>query len=282
MGELGGKMERKVLGRGLDALIPKKTTAMLPREFTRLPLDKVKPAKRQPRQEVSEKELRELTRSIKEKGFIQPIVAREISGGSYEIVAGERRYQAAKSLGLKEIPTIIKELDDKEAFVLAIVENLQRQDLNPIEEAEAFKRLIEDFDFSLEDIAKFVGKDKTTVVNVLRLLKLPEKIKEAVRKRMITRTQARTILGTDELQTQEKIFYQILKEGMSVREIENKVRMVSKKKKKSDPFIVELEERLQKLLGTKVKVFNKKKNRGRIVVEYYTLEDLERIIKKLK
>ena len=150
-------MERKVLGRGLDALIPKKTTAMLPREFTRLPLDKVKPAKRQPRQEVSEKELRELTRSIKEKGFIQPIVAREISGGSYEIVAGERRYQAAKSLGLKEIPTIIKELDDKEAFVLAIVENLQRQDSNPIEEAEAFKRLIEDFDFSLEDIAKFVG-----------------------------------------------------------------------------------------------------------------------------
>jgi len=275
-------MDRKVLGRGLDALIPKKTAAMLPREFIRLSLDKVKPAKCQPRQEISEKELGELTRSIKEKGFIQPIVAREISGGSYEIVAGERRYEAAKSLGLKEIPTIIKELDDKEAFVLAIVENLQRQDLNPIEEAEAFKRLIEDFDFSLEDVAKFVGKDKTTVVNVLRLLKLPEKIKEAVRKRMITRTQARTILGTDELQTQEKIFYQILKEGMSVREIENKVRMVSKKKKKSDPFIVELEERLQKLLGTKVKVFNKKKNRGRIVVEYYSLEDLERIIKKLK
>ena len=275
-------MDRKVLGRGLDALIPKKTAAMLPREFIRLSLDKVKPAKCQPRQEISEKELGELTRSIKEKGFIQPIVAREISGGSYEIVAGERRYQAAKSLGLKEIPTIIKELDDKEAFVLAIVENLQRQDLNPIEEAEAFKRLIEDFDFSLEDIAKFVGKDKTTVVNVLRLLKLPEKIKEAVRKRMITRTQARTILGADKIQTQEKIFYQILKEGMSVREIENKVRMVSKKKKKSDPFIVELEERLQKLLGTKVKVFNKKKNRGRIVVEYYSLEDLERIIKKLK
>jgi len=275
-------MDRKVLGRGLDALIPKKTAAMLPREFIRLSLDKVKPAKCQPRQEISEKELGELTRSIKEKGFIQPIVAREISGGSYEIVAGERRYEAAKSLGLKEIPTIIKELDDKEAFVLAIVENLQRQDLNPIEEAEAFKRLIEDFDFSLEDVAKFVGKDKTTVVNVLRLLKLPEKIKEAVRKRMITRTQARTILGADKIQTQEKIFYQILKEGMSVREIENKVRMVSKKKKKSDPFIVELEERLQKLLGTKVKVFNKKKNRGRIVVEYYTLEDLERIIKKLK
>ncbi|MCK4912300.1 MAG: ParB/RepB/Spo0J family partition protein [Candidatus Omnitrophica bacterium] len=275
-------MERKVLGRGLDALIPKKTAAMLPREFTRLSLDKIKPAKHQPRKEISERELRDLTGSIKDKGFIQPIVVREVDGGIYEIVAGERRYQAAKSLGLKEIPTIIKELNDKDAFVLAIVENLQRQDLNPIEEADAFKRLIEDFEFSLEDVAKFVGKDKTTVVNTLRLLKLPEKIKEAVRKGMITRTQARTILGAEKLQAQEKIFYQILKEGLSVREIENKVRLVSKRKKKSDPFIIELEERLQKVLGTKVKVFNKSKNRGRIVVEYYTLDDLERIIKRLK
>ena len=275
-------MDRKVLGRGLDALIPKKTSAMLPREFTYLSLSRVKTAKHQPRQEVSEKELGELTRSIKEKGFIQPIVVREVDGGIYEVVAGERRYQAAKSLGLKEIPTIIKELDDKDAFILAIVENLQRQDLNPIEEAQAFKRLIEDFKFSLETIAQFVSKDKTTVVNTLRLLKLPDKIKEALGKGIITRTQARTILGVEKLQAQEKLFHQILKEGLSVREIEEKVRLVSKKKKKIDPFIVEVEERLQKLLGTKVKVFNKRNNRGRIVVEYYSLEDLERIIKRLK
>ena len=213
-------MERKVLGRGLDALIPKKTAAMLPREFIHLSLNRIKPAKCQPRKEVSEKELRELTMSIKEKGFIQPIVVREVSGGAYEVVAGERRYQAAKSLGLKEIPTIIKELDDKEAFILAIVENLQRQDLNPIEEAQAFKRLIEEFEFSLEDVARFVGKDKTTVVNALRLLKLPDKIKEALQKGIITRTQARTILGVEKLQAQEKLFHQILKEGLSVREIE--------------------------------------------------------------
>jgi len=275
-------MERKVLGRGLDALIPKKTAAMLPREFTHLSLSRIKPAKHQPRQEVSEKELGELTRSIKEKGFIQPIVVREVDGGTYEVVAGERRYQAAKSLGLKEIPTIIKELDDENAFTLAIVENLQRQDLNPIEEAQAFKRLIEEFEFSLERVAQFVSKDKTTVVNTLRLLKLPNKIKEALGKGIITRTQARTILGVERLQDQEKLFHQILKEGLSVREIENKVRLVSKKKKKIDPFIVEVEERLQKLLGTKVKVFNKRNNRGRIVVEYYTLEDLERIIKRLR
>lgn len=275
-------MERKVLGRGLDALIPKKTAAMLPREFAHLSLNKVKPAKCQPRQEVSEKELRELTMSIKEKGFIQPIVVREVSGGSYEVVAGERRYQAAKSLGLKEIPTIIKELDDKEAFILAIIENLQRQDLNPIEEAQAFKRLIEEFEFSLEDIAKFVGKDKSTVVNTLRLLRLPDKIKQALRKGVLTRTQARTILGVETFQAQEKLFHQILKEGLSVREIEKKARLISKKRKKIDPFITEVEERLQKLLGTKVKVFNKRNNRGRIVLEYYSLEDLERIIKKLR
>ena len=275
-------MERKVLGRGLDALIPKKTAAMLPREFTHLSLSKVRPAKQQPRQEVSEKELKELTQSIKDKGFIQPIVVREVAGGNYEVVAGERRYQAAKSLGLKEIPTIIKELDDKNAFILAIVENLQRQDLNPIEEAHAFKRLIEEFEFSLEDVAQFVGKDKTTVVNTLRLLKLPDKIKEALKKGIITRTQARTILGVEKLQAQEKLFHQILKEGLSVREIEKKARLISKKRNKVDPFIVEVEEKLQKLLGTKVKVFNKRNNRGRIVLEYYTLEDLERIIKRLR
>ena len=275
-------MERKVLGRGLDALIPKKSAAMLPREFTHLALDRIKPAKNQPRQEVSEKELTELTQSIKEKGFIQPIVVRETKGGGYEVVVGERRYQAAKSLGLKEIPTIVKELDDKDAFVLAIVENLQRQDLNPIEEARAFTHLIEEFEFSLEDIAQFVSKDKTTVVNALRLLKLPDKIKEALQKGIITRTQARTILGVEKLQAQEKLFHQILKEGLSVREIEKKARLVSGKRKKIDPFIVEVEERLQKLLGTKVKIFNKKNNRGRIVVEYYTLEDLERIIKKVR
>ncbi len=275
-------MERKVLGRGLDALIPKKTAAMLPREFTHLPLSRVRPAKNQPRQEVSEKELGELTQSIKAKGFIQPIIARRSADGSYEVVAGERRYQAAKSLGLKEIPTIIKELDDKDAFILAIIENLQRQDLNPIDEARAFQRLIDEFEFSLGDIAQFVSKDKTTVVNALRLLKLPDTIKQALQKGIITRTQARTILGVEKLQAQEKLFHQILKQGLSVREIEKKARVVSGKKKTIDPFILEVEERLQKILGTKVKISNRRNNRGRITIEYYTLDDLERIIKKMK
>ncbi len=275
-------MQKRVLGKGLDALIPKKNTTITPKEFIHLPLNKVRPAKAQPRQEMDEVELKELAESIKQKGFIQPIVARKLKDDSYEVVAGERRYQAAKLLGLNEIPTIVKDIDEKDAFILAIIENLQRKDLNPIEEAEALKRLIDDFEFSLEDIAQFVSKDKTTVANALRLLKLPEKIKNALRQGAITRTQARAILSLERLADQEKLFKQILKEKLSVREIEKKARAVSKRKKSVDPFILEAEEDLQKKLGTKVKIFNKKNNRGRIVVEYYSLDDLERISSRLR
>jgi ParB family chromosome partitioning protein len=275
-------MERRVLGKGLDALIPKKTAAMLPKEFIYLSLDEIRPAKNQPRQEIDPKELESLARSIKQKGFIQPIVVRKSDGGGYEVVAGERRYQAAKSLGLKELPTIVKDVNEKDAFILAIVENLQRQDLNPIDEAQALKRLIEEFGFSLEDVAQFVGKDKTTVVNTLRLLKLPENIQQALKDGIITRTQARTILTAEKVSDQENLFHQILKEGLSVRDIEKRARLSSSKKKKIDPFILEVEENLQKKLGTKVKIYNKRNNRGRIVVEYYTLKDLERIIGRVK
>ncbi len=275
-------MAKRVLGKGLEALIPKKVDLAWAKEFTYLPLDKIKPAKNQPRQKIDKKSLAELAQSIKEKGFIQPIIVRKASNNSYEVVAGERRFQAAKSLGLKEIPTIFKDLGDQDAFVLAIVENLQREDLNPLEEAEAFGRLMNDFSFSLGQIAQFVGKDKTTVVNALRLLKLPESMKKALREGVITRTQARTILSIDKLREQEALFRQILKGGLSVREIEKKARLVSPRRKKIDPFVLEVEEKLQKSLGTKVKIFNKRNNRGRLVIEYYNLKDLERIIRRLK
>jgi len=275
-------MERKVLGKGLDALIPKKANYVLSREFIHLPISKIKPTLFQPRKLIDPEELKELAQSIKEKGFIQPIVVRKKGADSYEVVVGERRYQAANSLGLKEIPTIIKDVDDKEAFILAIVENLQRKDLNPIEEANAFKRLIDEYSFSLDDIAKFVGKDKTTVANSLRLLKLPLKIKRALEEGTISRTQARTILGVENPKKQEKLFQQILNEGLSVREIEKKVRATSRRNHPQDPFALEVEERLQKSLGTKVKIFNRHNNCGRIVIEYYTLKDLERIIKKIR
>jgi len=274
-------MGKQVLGKGLDALIPKKATVISSKEFSYLSLNSIYPAKQQPRKVMDGKDLEELAQSIKEKGFIQPIVVRKTSGEKFEIVAGERRYQAAKLLRLNEVPVIIKELSDQDAFVLAIVENLQRKDLNPIEEAQAFRRLVEELNFSLENISKFVGKDKTTIVNSLRLLKLPEPIKEALAKGIINRSQARTILGAEKLRDQESIFHQILQGGLSVREVEHKVRAVSRKKKDKDPFVMETEAKLQKKLGTKVRIFNKKGGRGRMVIEYYTLGDLERIMGRL-
>ncbi|MBU2101782.1 MAG: ParB/RepB/Spo0J family partition protein [Candidatus Omnitrophota bacterium] len=277
-------MERRVLGKGLDALIPKKSIATLEpssREFTYMPVSKIQPGKYQPRKEIDPRELAELSQSIKEKGFIQPIVVRRITGDRYEIVAGGRRYYAAKSLGLNEIPTIVKDLDDKDTFLLAIVENLQRKDLNPMEEAEAFARLVDEFEFTQDDIAKFIGKDKTTVANILRLFKLPEDIKEALRSGLLSRSQARTLLAVDTKEEQTRLFRQILNEGLSVREIETRAKAVSKKKKTQDPFVTEVEDKLQKLLGTKVRVSNKRNNRGRIVIEYYNLDDLERIVRRL-
>ena len=275
-------MRKKVLGKGLSALIPQKTINILSKNLINLSLDKIKPAKYQPRQAMDQKELEELAKSIKDKGVIQPIVVRKMDDQCYEIVVGERRYQASKSLGSKEIPAIIKELDDEDAYTLAIIENLQRKDLNPMEEAQAFKHLIDEFEFSLEDVARIVVKDKTTVANALRLLKLPDNIQKAVREEKITRTQARTILSVEKIQEQEKLFWQILEEGLSVREIEKKARAVSGKKKKIDPFILDTEEKLQKLLGTKVKIYNKKNNKGRIILEYYSLKDLEKFINKIK
>ncbi len=189
-------MEKRVLGRGLEALIPKKKPAAgeAQKEFVYLPIDSIRQGKYQPRQEMDDKSLEELTRSIKEEGFIQPIVVRKVKEG-FEIVAGARRFQSAKLLGIKEIPTLIKNLSNKDTFLLAIVENLQRKNLNPLEEALAFKRLINEFKSTLEDVGKFIGKDKSSIANTLRLLKLPEEIQEALRKNIITRTQARTILS---------------------------------------------------------------------------------------
>jgi ParB family chromosome partitioning protein len=274
-------MERKVLGRGLEALIPQRGE-IKEREFVYLSIEKIRPSKFQPREEIEPQDLKELSQSIREKGLIQPIVVRKIGEDSYEVVAGNRRFYASKLLGIKELPTIIKALSDKDAYALALIENIQRKDLNPMEEALAFKRLNEEFGLKLDQIAQLVGKDKTSVANSLRLLKLPDEIQTALKKGAITKTQARTILGLEDQAAQKALFYRILKEGLAVREIEEKVRSVSRKRKRvSDPFVSDIEEKLKKSLGTKVKIYNKKNNSGKIVISYYNLNDLERITKRL-
>ena len=276
-------MERKVLGKGLEALIPKKIEQRnSDNEFDNLPLLKIKLGKYQPRQKIEPAELKELSQSIKEKGFIQPIVVRKAEEGNFEVVAGARRFQVANLLGLSEIPALIKELDDKETFMIAIAENLQRKDLNPLEEALAFKRLMEEFGLSYEEIGNFLGKDKTSVINTVRLLKLPGDIRDALSRRLLTSTQARTILALENENDQRKLFGQILKEGLSVREIERRVRKSSPRARRpQDPFVNDIEEKFQRAIGTKVRINNRKNNCGKIIIEYYSLGDLERIIKHI-
>ncbi|OQX81069.1 MAG: hypothetical protein B6D56_03375 [Candidatus Omnitrophica bacterium 4484_70.1] len=265
---------REVLGRGLEALIPKKEER---ESLVFVAVERLKPSPFQPRQEIDAQELEGLKDSIKEKGLLQPIVVRK-RGEEFEIVAGHRRYLAAKSLGINELPAIIRELTDREVLVFALVENLQRKDLNPMEEAESFKRLHQEFNLNYEEIAQLINKDKTFVANTLRLLKLPSEIQEGLRKGIISRTQARTILSVKDEEKQKTLFYKIIKEKLSVREIEKRVR---KRKEKRSPFVVDLEEKLARSLGTKVKILHKKSNRGKILIEYYNLDDLERITKKL-
>ncbi|RKY38864.1 MAG: hypothetical protein DRP72_00995 [Candidatus Omnitrophota bacterium] len=274
-------MERKVLGKGLEALIPRKKEEK-EKSFVSLSVEKIEPSPFQPRQEIDPQELEDLKASIREKGIIQPIIVRKV-GEKFEVVAGGRRFQAAKYLGIKELPAIIREVSDKESLVLALVENLQRKNLNPIEEALAFKRLNEEFALTYEEIARLIGKDKTSISNTIRLLKLPQEIQEAVKKNIITFTQARAILGLEKEEEQKALFYKIIKEGFSVREIEEKVRRSLPKKKKRviDPFVEEIEEKLRKSLGTKVKVLHKKNNQGKIIIQYHNLTDLQRIVEKL-
>jgi ParB family chromosome partitioning protein len=273
-------MERRVLGKGLDALIPRKEI-IKENDLVYLPLQKIKPSPYQPRTEVDQQELNELTQSIKEKGLIQPIVVRR-KGEEYQVVAGHRRFNAAKALGINELPALIKELSDKDTLIYAMVENIQRKDLNPLEEALGFQRLHDEFGLTHEAIGALVGKDKTSVSNTLRLLKLPGEIRDALKKGLINRSQARTLLGLDDSKKQRILFYKILQEKTSVREIEDRVRKTSAKKRRSDPFVVDLEEKLRKALGTKVQIHNKKNNSGKITIMYYNLDDLERIIKQIQ
>jgi len=273
-------MGKKVLGKGLEALIPKKKVLGNGENFIHLSVNKVQPNQFQPRKQFNQKDLSELTQSIKEQGFIQPILARCVGDDVYEVVAGGRRLEAAKLLGRKEIPAIIKDLDNKDSFIAAIVENLQRTNLSPIEEAEALERLREEFNFSLDEIAKLLGKDKTTVLNTIRLLKLPAKIKKALEEKLINRSQARTILSFKSQAQQEKIFYKILQKGLTVRDVEKKAAKTAKNTK-TDFFVLEAEEKLQKLLGTKVNIVYTKKKKGKIVIQYYSLGDFERIMRKI-
>ncbi len=283
-------MSNRALGKGLSALIPgKDETEKVSSEATvaYIKTDLIVNSTQQPRKNYGKEELDELKASIKEKGVLQPILVRK-KDEMFEVVAGERRLKAARALNLEEIPVLVKNVDDKEAFVIALIENIQREELNPIEEALAYQKMVEDFSFTQDAVARSVGKERSTVGNILRLLKLPKEMQKSVYDGEISAGHGRALLGEESLLERKKLYDLVLKKGLSVRELENLIKSGSKsssrrekKNKERGHEIVALEEALQRVLGTKVRVMAQKK-RGKIIIEYYSLDDLDRLIKVLK
>ncbi|MCB9771524.1 MAG: ParB/RepB/Spo0J family partition protein [Candidatus Omnitrophica bacterium] len=287
-------MESRALGRGLSALIPEKSLEKSsdlpekrPEDVAFLKTAKIKNNAQQPRTHYDSLKLDELKSSIKDKGFLQPILVR-VDGDGYEVIAGERRLRAARELGLEEVPAIIKDVSLQEAFVLALVENIQREELNAIEEAQAFARLTEEYKLSREEIAKAVAKDPSTISNAMRLLSLPEYIQEAVMDQKISMGHARALLAVSNDVRQRQLFDKIIAKGLSVRELESLIKSEghtllrhAKREKPRNADLVSIEEELQRIVGSKVRIQAQKK-RGKVIIEYYSYDDLERILKLLK
>ena len=282
-------MNRKALGKGINALIPDfemgvpESRENGPAKNTELLIDEISPNRFQPRKYFEDNKLEELVASIRENGVLQPILVQKSDTG-YELVVGERRWRASKKAGLKKIPAVIREVTDAQALELAIIENIHRQDLNPIEEADAYARLADEFALTQEMIAKRVGKSRTAVANTLRLLKLSRNIKEDLISGKISMGHARALLGLDNAGQMEALRKEIFKQDLTVRQTESRVsrlkQSVSKKPvslvSKKNIFIKDLEKEFERRLGTKVDIKPAKKG-GKLVVTYYSDDDLDRI-----
>lgn len=268
-------MVKKALGKGLGALFPEHD---LRRDTNLIDLSSIRPNPFQPRMEYTESEISGLIDSIKRKGVIQPIVVRK-SGKLFELVCGERRYRAAKKVGLKKIPAVVKDLTDREVLELALIENIQRKNLNPIEEAKAYNRLIKEFGLTQTDIAKEIGKERSTISNRIRLLKLPQPIQSMVLRDEISEGHARALLAAEDENAMVSIANEITKKGLSVRDIERLIQKKTRRTKKAktkDLFTNEAERILREKFGTRC-IIKKKGNAGKLIIEYYSQEDLERI-----
>ena len=276
-------MKKYNLGRGLDALIPKGDNL---EGYIVASINELKPNMFQPRKDFDDETISELASSIKEKGILQPLVVRTISGG-YEIIAGERRWRAAQRAGITRVPVIIKEATDREVLELALIENLQREDLNPIEEAVAYQQLIDEFELTHEDVSRQIGKDRSTITNQLRLLKLPEEAKKALITGDITAGHARAILSIESSAEAREALKAIQKQKLSVRKTEQLIQNISKRKKKDakprsdDIYLRQITDELKKSLSTQVRIVDKQ-GKGKIEIDYYSNEELERITSILK
>ncbi|MCB6993934.1 ParB/RepB/Spo0J family partition protein [bacterium 210820-DFI.6.37] len=286
------------LGKGLEALFSnseidtkeisiEKTEESQEKGISYIDINDIKPNENQPRKAFDEEKLDELAVSIKEHGLIQPVILRKVKKG-FEIVAGERRWRACRKAGLKEIPCIVKDLTDEENALLAIIENMQREDLNPIEEAEGINQMITSFGMTQEQVSKSVGKSRPYITNSLRLLKLPEQIRDMVSQGKLTTGHARAIAGVSNGEKQIKLAEYAVKEEISVREMEKLIKEENSTKKKSprkrnekNADVKRVEEDLKQIMGTKVSL-NQSGKKGKIEIEYYSREELERLIELLK
>lgn len=288
-------MAARGLGKGLDSLIPntigeskgkadKGTGTENKNPETMVKLTAVEPNRDQPRKNFDEDALLELAESIKQFGLLQPILVQE-RDGYYEIIAGERRWRAAKIAGLKEVPVIIKNLTDQEIVEISLIENIQREDLNPIEEAQAYKRLLNEFHLKQDEVAERVSKSRTAVTNSMRLLKLCDEVQQMVVNEMITTGHARALLSIEDPEEQYMIAQKVFDEKMSVREVEKLVKNLHKpeKPKKTENKSLEviyqnIEEKLKESLGTKVSISSKDNGAGKIQIEFYDHDDLDRLM----
>lgn len=256
----------------------------------KLKLSLIEPNSAQPRKHFEEESLNELADSIREYGVLQPLLVQE-KDGHYEIIAGERRWRAAKLAGLTEIPVLIRDYDKQRAMEIALIENIQRSDLNPIEEAKGYQQLIQEFDLTQEEIAKRVSKNRATITNSMRLLKLDERVQQMLAENEISSGHARALLGLEEHENQFQTARKIVQENLSVREVEKLVKLLNRPKKEKKEIETgpdinliykQIEEKLKSIMGTKVIINRKDKNKGRIEIEYYSQEELERLIELME
>lgn len=280
-------VKRGGLGKGLDSLIPEGKTIIKEKEEKTgeqiVKISKIEPNREQPRKHFGEAELNELAESIKQFGVLQPLLVKK-NGEYYEIIAGERRWRAAKLAGLKEVPVIIREYTEKEIVEIALIENIQRENLNPIEEALAYSRLMTEFNMKQEELANRVAKNRTTISNSIRLLKLGEKVRDMVAEGKLSAGHARALIDIEDSDLQYEIAMKIQQEQLSVRDVERLVRQIKNPKKVVEKEKIEksviykdLEEKMIAIMGTKVNINQKTNSKGKIEIEYYSNGELERI-----
>ena len=273
---------KKGLGRGLSSLIGE---TKIENKTNKLNLSEIIPNKYQPRKNFDEDNLKDLSNSIKERGVIQPIIVRisDNNVGKYEIIAGERRWLAARKAGLHEIPVVVTDADDLKSLEFAIVENVQRHDLNPLEEALGYKRLIDEFSYDQEKVSKFIGKSRSYITNTLRLLNLPSEVLQFIEEKKISAGHAKILVG---LENALFIANKIIEKKLSVRQTENFVKIFKKKKKTNDlskdPNISQLEQSISEKIGLSVSIKNSKKNKGTITFSYHEIDQLNKIIDIVK